>query len=225
MERERDLFRLMARRWQGRMHALMEERRREGASEAVRRIEDDILLGGREETLIFGLGTMLGGFHTDSDDDDDDHHNDQDEDDDISDHDAGEEADEGDEDEEEVDDDEDEDEEEETGIDADGDHNIRDELDESDGEMDAEDTMSQQDIGEQPIEVSMASDDNGVADRVPFDTESVDDNDEIDSDNSSGSESSGGVILSATGAGIQSSGKQIMVRPQIRTVSMSSDEL
>jgi len=70
-ERERDVFRLLARRWQSRL-LLLQQNRTDNDT-----VGDEMLaLHGRESGAIFGLGAMLRGFHSDdssseSDDDED----------------------------------------------------------------------------------------------------------------------------------------------------------
>jgi hypothetical protein len=81
-ERERDVYRLLARRWQARLEAVMQQR---GQAEIEEDVEDEddehFMLSGREQAVVFGLGSMLRTFqngHDDDDDDDDDEDDDDD---------------------------------------------------------------------------------------------------------------------------------------------------
>lgn len=68
VERERDVYRLLARRWQSRLQTLMRQKKRGNAS-AEGEDDGEVLLTGRE---LFGLSDMfLQGFDSDEDDDDD----------------------------------------------------------------------------------------------------------------------------------------------------------
>jgi len=70
-ERERDVYRMLARRWQSRLHHLLQQhnnRSSAGESNDVNMEEDIVHLNGREAAAaIFGLGAMLRGFTSDSD--------------------------------------------------------------------------------------------------------------------------------------------------------------
>ena len=80
-ERERDIYRLLARRWQSRLNALLNRRDEEPIVEGEA-VEDAaaaaVFLHGREQVAIFGLGGMFRHMRThvgagaDSDDGDDD---------------------------------------------------------------------------------------------------------------------------------------------------------
>jgi hypothetical protein len=73
-ERERDVYRLLARRWQSRLQALLQQQHQSGDSaDSQADIEDEaIILNGRESAVIFGLGAMLRAFQSDSDEDTED---------------------------------------------------------------------------------------------------------------------------------------------------------
>jgi len=71
-ERERDVYRMLARRWQSRIHMLLQQQNNTSSAGDTDDInmEDDIMnLNGRETSAIFGLGPMLRGFASDSDED------------------------------------------------------------------------------------------------------------------------------------------------------------
>jgi hypothetical protein len=74
-ERERDVYRLLARRWQARLQSVMREQRGEHMDVAADSDEDNVgFHTSREQAVIFGLGAMLRGFerHRDLSSDDDD---------------------------------------------------------------------------------------------------------------------------------------------------------
>lgn len=73
-ERERDVYRLLARRWQSRLQVLLQQQREgdtptEQGSGQDANDDEEFLLNGREQAVIFGLGAMLRGFPSESDDD------------------------------------------------------------------------------------------------------------------------------------------------------------
>lgn len=163
MERERDVFRLLARRWQSRLQVLLHQQRREngGSTEAV----EEIMLGGREEAVIFGLGRMLRGLQSDSEAEDDD------------------------------------------------------EEEESDREMDEEmGNDDDDDVEEEDISDEIANHNNNLANIVHLDDEDSDDDENYDF-----SEDETSDVGSSSMAGTNSS-KALVLRPQIRTVSMSGED-
>jgi len=71
-ERERDVYRMLARRWQSRIQVLLQQQNRNNSTDNTFDInmEDGMMNYNRRETsVIFGLGAMLGGFTSDSDED------------------------------------------------------------------------------------------------------------------------------------------------------------
>jgi hypothetical protein len=83
VERERDFYRLLARRWQSRLDSLLNQRGGDSVSESES-AEDAAayaLLDGREQVAIFGFGGMIrrfrnrSGAYESSDDDDEDDYN------------------------------------------------------------------------------------------------------------------------------------------------------
>jgi hypothetical protein len=69
VERERDVYRLLARRWQSRLQALVQQQKRGNDASANEGDDGEILLTGRE---LFGLSDMfLRGFESDDDGDGD----------------------------------------------------------------------------------------------------------------------------------------------------------
>ena len=72
-ERERDVYRLLARRWQCRLQHLLQQQRNPSGNNNGVDLEDEVFtLNGRESAAIFGLGAMLRGFQSDSDDESED---------------------------------------------------------------------------------------------------------------------------------------------------------
>ena len=77
-ERERDVYRLLARRWQSRLNSVLNQREEDNLSESESYEEatSSILLNGRDQVAIFGLGGLFRRFRTratalESSDDDD----------------------------------------------------------------------------------------------------------------------------------------------------------
>ena len=83
IERERDIYRLLARRWQSRLDSLLNRRDGDSVSESesVADVAASALLGEREQVANFGFGGMFRRFrnrsasHESSDDDDEDDYN------------------------------------------------------------------------------------------------------------------------------------------------------
>eukprot|EP00540_Astrosyne_radiata_P004000 CAMPEP_0116841026 /NCGR_PEP_ID=MMETSP0418-20121206/10691_1 /TAXON_ID=1158023 /ORGANISM="Astrosyne radiata, Strain 13vi08-1A" /LENGTH=516 /DNA_ID=CAMNT_0004471397 /DNA_START=64 /DNA_END=1614 /DNA_ORIENTATION=+ len=85
-ERERDVYRLLARRWQSQLQDLLRQQRENNGSgesnsnnnnSSANEDTTSLILSGREQAVIFGLGAMLRGFQSDSDDDEIDSDNEQ----------------------------------------------------------------------------------------------------------------------------------------------------
>mmetsp|Transcript_28138 Transcript_28138/g.34255 ORF Transcript_28138/g.34255 Transcript_28138/m.34255 type:complete len:565 (+) Transcript_28138:150-1844(+) len=69
-ERERDVYRLLARRWQSRLQLILQQQRQLAERDATGGRNLQRLVSGEERAAIFGLGAML--HPADSDDDDED---------------------------------------------------------------------------------------------------------------------------------------------------------